>query len=229
VNGTKQGLANKIYAKIVIDMILIPKLTMKQKDLEIILQKVPTYESPNPFIEQYMTPSNIAADILFTAFGFGDIQDKKVVDLGCGTGIFSFGAKIANAKEVVGIDIDDQAIKIAKNYAEKNNENIQFITKDVKDADIRCDTVITNPPFGAQKSNRWADRRFIEKGFEISKVIYSLHLSKTIPFIEKLVSALNGEIDYKKNYLFPIKHTYVFHKKKIENVDITLLRILTKK
>ena len=202
---------------------------MKKKELEIILQQVPTYERPNPFIEQYMTPSNIAADIIFIAFGFGDIQDKKVIDLGCGTGIFAFGAKLTNAKEVIGIDIDKQSIEIAQKYAKQINENIQFISKDVKDVDIKCDTVIMNPPFGAQKSNRWADRGFIEKGFEISKVIYSLHLTKTIPFIEKMVSSLNGEINYKKNYLFPIKHTYIFHKKKIENVDISLLRILTKR
>ncbi len=208
-------------------MLFIPKLTMKQKDLEIILQKVPTYERPNPFIEQYMTPANIAADIIFTAFRFGDVQDKKVVDLGCGTGIFSFGAKLANAKKVIGIDIDEECIKIAKKYSEEVNQEIDFITQAVKDVDIKCDTVITNPPFGAQKSNRWADRAFIEKGFEISKVVYSLHLSKTIPFIEKLVSALNGEISYKKTYLFPIKHTYFFHKKKNENINITLLRILT--
>ena len=204
---------------------------MKQKDLEMILQKVPTYENPNPFIEQYMTPASIVADIIFIAFGFGDIQDKKVVDLGCGTGIFSFGAKIANAKEVIGIDIDEQAIKIAQNYAKKNKEeeDIEFITKDVKDVDLKCDTVIMNPPFGAQKSNRWADRGFIEKGFEISEVIYSLHLTKTLPFIEKLISSLYGVINYKKKYFFPIKHTYFFHKKKAENVDITLLRILTKR
>jgi len=228
VNGTKQGSANKIYAKKVLDMTLIPKLTMKQKDLEIILQKVPTYERPNPFIEQYITPANIAADIIFTAFRFGDVQDKKVVDLGCGTGIFSFGAKLANAKEVVGIDIDEQCIKIAKKYAEKNNEDIQFITKDVKDVDIKCDTIIMNPPFGAQKSNRGADRIFIEKGFEISKVIYSLHLSKTTDFIEKMVLSLNGEINYKKDYIFPIKHSYFFHKNKIVNYNVSLLRVVIK-
>jgi len=202
---------------------------MKQKELEIILQKVPTYEKPNPYIEQYMTPANIAADIIFTAYGFGDIQDKKVIDLGCGTGIFSFGAKYVNAKEVIGIDIDEESIKIAKNYAEKNNEGIQFIIKDVKDLDIKCDTVIMNPPFGAQKSNRWADRRFIEKGFEIAKVIYSLHLTKTLDFIEKMILALDGEISYYKKYDFSIKHSFSFHSKKALKFDVTLLKILTKR
>ena len=153
---------------------------MKQKELEIKLQKVPTYKRPNPFIEQYMTPAPIAADIIYTACQYKDIQGKKVLDLGCGTGIFSFGAKLTGAKEIIGVDLDVDAIKIAKMHAEKENEEIEFIAKDVKDVDIKCDTVIMNPPFGAQKSNRWADRRFIEKGFEIANVIYSLHLSKTI-------------------------------------------------
>ncbi|MCK4902906.1 MAG: methyltransferase [Thermoplasmatales archaeon] len=202
---------------------------MKQKELEIILQKVPIYEQPNPYIEQYMTPANIAADIIFTAYGFGDIQDKKVIDLGCGTGIFSFGAKYANAKKVIGIDIDEECIKIAKNYAEKNNEDIQFIIKDVKDLDIKCNTVIMNPPFGAQKSNRWADRRFIEKGFEIAKVIYSLHLTKTLDFIEKMILALGGEINFYKKYDFSIKHSFSFHSKKALKFDVTLLKILTKR
>jgi putative methylase len=202
---------------------------MKQKELEIILQKVPTYEQPNPYIEQYMTPANIAADIIYTACQYNDLQDKKIVDLGCGTGIFSFGAKLANAKEVIGIDIDDKSIEIAQNYAKQIKEDVQFITKDVKDFDIKCDTVIMNPPFGAQKSNRWADRRFIEKGFKIAKVIYSLHLSKTIEFIEKMILSLGGEITFYKKYNFPIKHSFSFHNKKTQEVEITLLRILTNK
>jgi len=201
---------------------------MKKKELEILLQKVPIYDYPNPYIEQYMTPANIAADIILTAFGFGDIEDKKVVDLGCGTGIFSYGASIANAKEVIGIDIDEKVIEIAKNFAKSNNLNIKYIAKNVKDIDNKCDTILMNPPFGAQKSNRWADRGFLEKAFELSKVIYSLHLTKTIEFIEKMIASLDGEITFVKEYIFPIKHTYFFHKKKSLDCEVTLLRILTK-
>lgn len=201
---------------------------MKKKELEILLQKVPIYDYPNPYIEQYMTPANIAADIILTAFGFGDLEDKKVIDLGCGTGIFSYGASIANAKEVIGIDIDEKVIEIAKNFAKSNNLNIKYIAKNVKDIDNKCDTILMNPPFGAQKSNRWADRGFLEKAFELSKVIYSLHLTKTIEFVEKMIASLDGEITYVKEYIFPIKHTYFFHKKKSLDCEVTLIRILTK-
>ena len=141
---------------------------------------------------------------------------------------FSYGASIANAKEVIGIDIDEKVIEIAKNFAKSNNLNIKYIAKNVKDIDNKCDTILMNPPFGAQKSNRWADRGFLEKAFELSKVIYSLHLTKTIEFIEKMIASLDGEITFVKEYIFPIKHTYFFHKKKSLDCEVTLLRILTK-
>ena len=98
---------------------------MKKKELEIILQKVPSFERPIPYLEQYLTPAGIVADIVFNACQFNDIENKIVVDLGCGTGIFSFGAKFVNAKEVIGIDIDENSIKIAKRYAKEINQKIK--------------------------------------------------------------------------------------------------------
>jgi len=202
---------------------------MRKKKLEIILQKVPSFSKPAPELEQYLTPADIAADIIFIAYQFGDIDDKIVFDLGCGTGIFAVGAALTYAKKIIGFDIDKNCIEIAKKYTKKNNLNIKFEVKDVLDVDGKCDTVIMNPPFGAQKSNLKADRKFIEKGFEISSVIYSLHLSKTINFIDKLVSALGGEINYSKDYTFAIKNIFDFHEKEVVKFDITLLRILTKR
>ena len=202
---------------------------MKKKQLEMILQKIPSFEKPIVNLEQYQTPAEIAADILFIAYQFGDIENKTVLDLGCGTGIFSIGAKIMGAKKVIGVDIDNNCLKVARNYTKEIKEKITYINKDIRDIKINCDTVIMNPPFGAQKNNKKADRRFIEKGFEIASVIYSIHLLKTIPFIEKMVNSLVGEIDFYKKYNFPIKYTYVFHDKKVINYEICLIRILTKK
>jgi putative methylase len=201
---------------------------MKKKGLEIFLQNIPDFRKPKPDLEQYITSADIVADIIFIAFQMGDIENKNVLDLGCGTGIFSVGAYIAGAKKVIGLDLDKEAIKTAKKFADENKLNIDFIVKDIKDADIICDTVFMNPPFGAQKSNLNADRKFIEKAFENGKVIYSLHLTKTVPFIEKMVSALKGSIDFKKDYKFPIKHSQSFHAKKIVFFEVSLIRILTK-
>jgi len=200
---------------------------MKKKELEILLQKVPSFEKPVPHFEQYLTPAGIAADIIFTAHQFGDIENKTVIDLGCGTGIFSTGATLTGAGKIIGIDIDEGAIRIARKHAEKNNLEITFLIQDVRNLEIKCDTVIMNPPFGAQKSNQKADRKFIEKGFEISPIVYSIHLAKTIPFIIKLISSLGGTVNYSKDYVFPIKWVYTFHEKKIANYDVTLLRIIT--
>ena len=200
---------------------------MKKKELEILLQKVPPPNKPIPNLEQYMTPANIAADIIFTAHQFGDIENKIIVDLGCGTGIFSVGVTLIGSKKVIGIDIDKNIISIAKKYANKNNFKIEFKIIDVENVHEKCNTVIMNPPFGAQKSNRKADRMFIEKGFEISEVIYSIHLKKTIPFLEKMISSLGGTITYRKDYVFPIKWTFKFHDKKVSKYEVTLLRIET--
>jgi putative methylase len=200
---------------------------MKQRQLEILLQKVPKPTTPIPQLEQYMTPAPIAADIIFTAYQWGDIEKKTVVDLGCGTGIFSVGSICMGAKKVLGFDIDKNVIATAKKYIKINALPVTYTIKDVSAVDITCDTVLMNPPFGAQKSNQKADRKFIEKAFEISSVIYSLHLKKTIFFLEKMINALNGEITYRKDYVFPIKWMFEFHEKEVAKYDVTLLRIIT--
>ena len=198
---------------------------MKQRQLEILLQQVPAPKKPKPALEQYQTPATIAADILFTAFQWGDIENKIVIDLGCGTGIFSVGAAVLGAKKVLGFDVDKNVITLAKEYAKTNKLRIDFSVQDVEAVDTACDTLLMNPPFGAQKSNQNADRRFIEKGFELSQVIYSLHLKKTAPFLEKMIHALHGEITLQKDYLFPIKWMFDFHQKEVITYDVTLLRI----
>ncbi len=49
-----------------------------------------------------------------------DVQDKVVVDYGCGSGILAIAALLLGAKEAIGIDIDPQALIASKANAERN-------------------------------------------------------------------------------------------------------------
>ncbi len=200
---------------------------MKQKELEIILQKIPPTPHPNPQLEQYQTPAPIAADILYTAYSLGDIQDKTILDLGCGTGIFAIGAKLLNANQVTGIDIDKQNIDLARIHAEQNHLQITFHTTPINTYETPADTTIMNPPFGAQKSNENADQHFLKKALQLSTTIYSIHIQKTLPFLKKYITTHNGEITHMKSYVFPIKALYSFHTHLKKDFEVLLLRTIT--
>ncbi len=49
-----------------------------------------------------------------------DVQDKTVVDFGCGSGILALAALKLGAKEVIGIDIDPQALLASMDNATRN-------------------------------------------------------------------------------------------------------------
>ena len=196
---------------------------MEKKHLEVLLERVKQHPSPNAQFEQYTTPSTIASDALYIALGLGDIVDCKVVDLGCGTGIFAIGAKVLGASESVGVDIDSSAIEIARSNAEELDVDVRFEAMSVLKFEEECDTAIQNPPFGAQKKH--ADLPFITKALAISPVVYSFHLTKTEEFITKEADLLGARITHTVEYKFPIPHTFPFHKKRVKDFEVTLFRL----
>ncbi|HEC82442.1 MAG TPA: methyltransferase domain-containing protein [Thermoplasmatales archaeon] len=196
---------------------------VKKKELEIILQKIKQPEKIKVELEQYSTPASIASDILWRAYYNGDIEGRFVIDLGCGTGIFSIGCALLNAKRVVGIDVDDEIIEMAKKEAKKFNVHVEFISKDIEEFNEKGDVVVMNPPFGAQYSNRKADKIFIEKSMELSNVFYSLHLKDSANFIKKFVEERGWKIIEEKNYKFPIKASLPFHEKKVEYYNVLMI------
>lgn len=196
---------------------------MKKKELERMLQSVPPHRSPRPSLEQYCTPATIAADVLFTALAFGDIEGCRVVDLGCGTGVFAIGASLLGAALVRGVDIDPDATADAKEAASRLGAEVEFTVGDVKGFQGEADTVVMNPPFGAQRKK--ADRPFLEAAVRIAPVVYSLHNASTVPFLEKMVASLDREISFQKSYKFRIPHLFEFHDKQKKEIDVVLLRI----
>lgn len=196
---------------------------MKKKALEMMLERIPPHPAPKPELEQYNTPAKIAADVLYLAHSMGDISGRKVVDLGCGSGIFAIGAALLGAEEAVGIDIDERAIEVAKRASEELNVKTRFLVSDVTDFGEKAHCVLQNPPFGAQRKH--ADRPFIRKALDISSVVYSLHLTQTRNFVEKEAERNGADVTYRKTYEFEIRYTFEFHSKEKERFDVTLFRM----
>jgi len=187
------------------------------------LQTISPPARSRPELEQYLTPAAIAADLLYTAYD--DIYMKRILDLGCGTGMLAIGAALLGAQNVEGIDIDEAAVHQARLHAEDMDVTVTFQVGNVEQVTLSADTVIMNPPFGAQRGNRQADRLFLTKAVECAPIVYSLHLHKTIPFLEMLVAALGGSLVYCKTYDFPLPHQFAFHTRRVAHQDVALVRI----
>jgi len=196
---------------------------VKQRELEILLQKVRPHPSPNPTLEQYQTPASIAAEVLYFAHGQGDIAAKKVLDAGCGTGIFAIGAKLLGAAEVIALDLDEAALGVAMANAKAFGVDVSLLTVDVTDFPEPCDTVIQNPPFGAQRKH--ADRPFLEHALKTADAVYTFHNSETEAWVAETVASLGGVVTDRLRFAFPIPHTFEFHRKEVVAVPVTLFRI----
>ncbi len=197
-------------------------MKVKKRDIEIRLEKVPAHPAPRAHLEQYSTPAVIAADILFTAFSRSDIFQRRVTDLGCGTGIFALGAALMGASSVKGIDIDESAVAVAREMSDRWDLShvMEFEITDVNDHRGDADTVIMNPPFGSQKKG--ADRPFLKKAFEIAPEVYSLHNQRTEDFLREFISRYNYRISEEKRYMFDIDNMFGFHKEKTKEFEVIL-------
>ena len=196
---------------------------VKKQQLEMLLQKVRGHPRPSANLEQYSTPAAIAADVLWFAYAQGDIAGKKVVDLGCGTGILGIGAKLLGADEVISLDVDETALGVAMKNAQDLGVDLSLLTVDVTDFPEPADTVLMNPPFGAQ--NPHADVPFLERALATAPVTYTFHNAETEPFVRKKVGELGGTATHRKSYAFPLPHSMPFHTAEVRDVPVVMLRI----
>lgn len=69
---------------------------------------------------------------------------ENVLDFGCGSGILAITAAVCGATEVVGVDIDQQAILSSQYNAELNSICASFMLPEQLDKDRRFDVVLAN-------------------------------------------------------------------------------------
>lgn len=133
---------------------------MRQRDLVAALDCVPDFPAPDAGLEQYRTPSQVAAPFLLEAQQDGCLSGRDVLDLGCGTGTLSLAAHLLGAR-VHGVDADAGAIEVARAAVPAATFEVAELAS-WSPPDV--DTAIMNPPFGSQRKH--ADRVFHERAIQ---------------------------------------------------------------
>lgn len=190
-----------------------------KKQLAVLLSRLKAFEKPSFRLEQYSTDSEIAAEVIWNAYQISDIEEKVIADLGCGTGILGIGCLFLKAKKVYFVDVDERQLKtLDTNLKLMNLKNYEIFLTDVKKFNKKVDLVIQNPPFGTKKEH--ADKIFLEKAFEIAKIIYSFHKIESKNFIEAISKENSFNITRYFEFDFPLKNTMNFHEKKVKKIKV---------
>jgi putative methylase len=184
-------------------------------------------------LEQYTIPGGLAAQIINIAHMSGDIRNKIILDLGCGTGRLTIGSVLMGAKKALGVDLDKKVINVARENVEiveeiineKIHDKVKFVSRDISNIKRNIDTVIQNPPFGIQKLH--ADRIFLKKALECGKRVYSLHrhYEKSREFLTKFIEKNGGKVEKIIKFKFRIPYMFKFHKKPYVSYEVDLFII----
>ena len=190
-----------------------------KSELRKILSKVSDFEDPRIKLEQYITPPALAADLVYTAYMQGDIEGKRVVDLGTGTGILGIGAaKIGG--EVTAVEKDKVALKSARENAEELNAEIEFIEKDIENFNEKTNTVIMNPPFSVHLE---IELSFWVKAIELGDAVYGISPRGARDSIKSLVRSSNHKLEGLQEYDIVLPASYGFHTEEGRETPVDLI------
>ena len=201
---------------------------MRLRKLEMALERLEGFPAPSPAMEQYRTPAVLAARLLHHAWSRGDIEGKEILDLGCGTGVLACGAMLLSARRAVGVDLDPAALATAEENARRLDVAVTFLQADVTDLPRigeagPYDTVVMNPPFGAQKAH--ADRPFIDAALALAPVVYGIFNAGSRQFLASYVSG-RAEITDGVEARFPLRRTFRFHQDDVREISVEIARMV---
>ena len=203
-----------------------PAGARRRADLIRTLEAVPEFVAGRPSLEQVATPAEAAAELLEGALSAGDLAGRSVVDLGCGTGRLAVGAAWLGAREVTGVEIDRGALEVARAAAKAAGLSVSWVARDVRDWQGEADTVLMNPPFGAQ--NRSADRPFFDAAFASARhAVYAFGLAASRSFIARRAVERGAYVEATRPVAWELPRVFPHHRRARVPIAVDLWVIRT--
>ena len=197
------------------------------RELELAVQGIPGYRTPRLRLEQYVTDANIVAVAVWDAHMRNYLTNARALDLGCGTGRFALAAALMGAAQVLRVDIDQDAIGIARESAGSYNLNsVDFIVEDVRNLVLigKFNVVFQNPPFGIW-TERGLDMKFLSTATKYGNIIYTIHKLSTLDYVSNKVNSWGCTISVLDRVAITIPLMYKHHRRKAYKTEVFLARI----
>ncbi len=199
---------------------------MRRSELVRWLARVPAPPAPRADLEQVVTPPEAAAELLFAALADGALEGRSVLDLGCGTGRLAIGAARLGAAPVVGVDVDPALLELARRAAIEQSARVEFVARDASGWDRPADTVVMNPPFGAQRAH--ADRPFWDTAFRLARrSVYAFALAESRTFIARRTVAAGAHVVATRPVGWVLPRTFPHHTRRQVPLAVDLWTVRT--
>ena len=188
------------------------------------LARVPAHPRPTIALEQYRTPPDLAARLVFELAGLGDLARGRVIDLGAGTGMLSIAAAMFGAPDVVGLDVDPAALRVARTAAADLDvaDQTQWVVGDIAQACLRGEVALTNPPFGTRQ--RHADRPFLDHAFSQAPVAVVIHHAEAVDHVDARAASHGKTRTHGWRLGFDLPHQYAHQSRATKTLAAVALR-----
>jgi len=197
------------------------------------LSEVPDFASPNEALEQYRTPPDLASKIAWRVLREEGAEVSAVIDLGCGTGILCFAFVLAGSPYCVCLDVDRDALELARGYAREKNIDLHadFVVSDVKSIAIRegveRSLAVTNPPWGTRE--RGADSVFLERALRISRRlvgIFPFTYTADKSYLFRAIESSGWRVIWWERAKLPLKASLPHHRKRAHLTEAVVLEAI---
>ena len=112
------------------------------------------------------------------------LPSPRIVDVGTGSGCIAVSlAKMIDGAQVTAIDVSEAAIVVARQNAERNDAQVEFVCKSIFDdnqpfAPSSLDVVVSNPPYVTESDKQQMSRNVLD---------YEPHLALFVPDSDPLM------------------------------------------
>jgi putative methylase len=121
----------------------------------------------------------------------------------------------------VGVDSDERALTVARRNAARSGVLLDLRSGSVETFAEPVDTVVMNPPFGAQR--RHADRPFWEAAFRCARgAIYAFALAESRTFIARWAVERSVPIFETRRVRFELSARFRHHRKRSVTLAVDL-------